>query len=185
MSTYFEIGELVQVRDQNDWRPGFVTQLHPLKVQCEGWPALEFSEVRKMASQSPLSKMPTFQPVEQEKNAPKAKEANASSQSITVLVPNHLLPTYEPPIFYYQPPQFYYPQQAIYGYVNYTAQNYTMQQSVAPVEIPNVAPEQVKVAPKVVTPKHEEKPITSIVGNKDDFELPAWVKTIIPRGMAQ
>merc|ERR1719410_516290 len=119
------------------------------------------------------------------KNAPKAKEANASSQSIPVLVPNHLLPTYEPPIFYYQPPQFYYPQQAIYGYMNYTTQNYTMQQSVAPLEIPNVAPEQVKVAPKVVTPKHEEKPITSIVGNKDDFELPAWVKTIIPRGMAQ
>merc|ERR1719285_1334146 len=145
-----------------------------------------FSRTENGLSKSPFE-MPTLEPMEKEQNAPKAKEANVSSQGIPVLVPNHLLPTYEAPIFYYQPPQFYYPQQAMHGYMNYTAQNYTMQQSVAPPveEIPNVAPEQVKVAPKVVPPKHEEKPITSIVGNKDDFELPAWVKTIIPRGMAQ
>merc|ERR550517_1398722 len=100
MSTHFEIGELVHVRDQNDWRAGFVTQLHPLKVQCEGWPALEFSHVRKMASRSPLSKIPLFNQRRRKITLPKQrkqkislKESLFSCQIICCLRMNHQFST--------------------------------------------------------------------------------------------
>merc|ERR1711879_761200 len=99
MSSNFEIGELVEVRDANNktWRAGIITQLEPkLLVQCGygGWCPLAFDHIRKCASKPPTHKKPLVAPPKPEKQPistpaePKQAAPPAKPQSQNLLYYN-------------------------------------------------------------------------------------------------
>lgn len=149
----FQIGERVEVRDNNDWREGFIAKILGLKilVQCDGWSPMEFKHIRKLASKSPLQARPIYKPQQksltknnlkvpkmedfvmpmdlkkkrphQQQKKLKKIEPKAKMNQITVLVRNPPQPTYITPPVMYRVD--YYPA---YQYVNpmWNIQNYQM-----------------------------------------------------------